>query len=66
MIKTVGKIYTIFMLFLAFLLFIILESSTYQMNPDLGIIAEAVYLVGIVVAIGMAGLPYIFDRANAK
>jgi len=66
MVKNVGKIYTIFMLVLASLLFIIMESSTYQMNPDLRIIAEAVYYVGIVAAIGMAGLPWIFNKANTK
>ena len=64
--KTLRVIYTVIMLLLAFLLFIIVESSTYQMTPDLRIIAEAVYYVGIVVAIGMAGLPWIFDKANTK
>jgi hypothetical protein len=34
------------------------------MNPDLRIIAEAVYYLGIVVAIGMAGLPWILNTAN--
>jgi surface polysaccharide O-acyltransferase-like enzyme len=66
MMKTLRVIYSVIMLLLAFLLFIIMESSTYQMNPDLRIIAEAVYYVGIVVAIGMAGLPWIFDKANTK
>jgi hypothetical protein len=61
-----GVTYTVIMLLLAFLLFIIMESSTYQMNPDLRIIANGVYSVGIVVAIGMAGLPWIFNKANAK
>jgi len=64
--KTLRVIYSVIMLLLAFLLFIIVESSTYQMTPDLRIIAEAVYYVGIVVAIGMAGLPWIFDKANTK
>jgi len=64
--KTVGKIYTIIMLGWAFLLFIGMESNTYQMNPDLRIIAEVVYYVGMVVAIGMAGLPWILDEVNAK
>ena len=64
--KTLRVIYSVIMLLLAFLLFIIMESSTYQMNPDLRIIAEAVYYVGIVVAIGMAGLPWILDKANTK
>jgi hypothetical protein len=63
-VKTVGKIYTTIMLGWAFLLFIIMESSTYQMNPDLRTIAKAVYYVGLVVSIGMAGLPWIFDKAN--
>jgi hypothetical protein len=64
--KTVGKIYTAIMLGWAILLFIGMESSTYQMNPDLRIIAEAVYYLGIVVAIGMAGLPWILNTANTE
>ena len=64
--KTPGVIFTIVMLALAFLLFISMESSTYQMNPDLRIIAEAVYSVGIVAAIGLAGLPWIFDEVEGK
>lgn len=66
MMKTVGVIYTTFMLFLAVLLFMSMESSTYQMLPDLRIIAKAVYYVGIVVAIGMAGLPWTFTKVNTE
>ncbi|MCP8310027.1 MAG: hypothetical protein L6N94_00790 [Candidatus Methylarchaceae archaeon HK01M] len=62
MMKNIGKVYSIFCIMLAFLLFIIMESSTYQMNPDLRMIAKAVYYVGIVVMIGMAGLPWIFNK----
>ena len=64
--KTVGKIYTTIMLGWAVLLFIGMESNTYQMNPDLRIIAQAVYYVGMVVAIGMAGLPWILNKANTE
>jgi len=64
--KTVGKIYTTIMLGYAILLFIGMESNTYQMNPDLRIIAKAVYYVGIVVALGMAGLPWILNKANTE
>ncbi len=64
--KAIGKIYTTIMLGWAALLFIGMESNTYQMNPDLRIIAEVVYYVGIVVAIGMAGLPWIFDKDKLK
>ena len=64
--KTVGKIYTAIMLGWAILLFIGMESSTYQMNPDLRIIAKAIYYVGMLVAIGMAGLPWILDKANTE
>ena len=66
MTRTVGKIYTTIMLGWAILLLIGMESSTYQMNPDLRIIAQAVYYVGIVFAIGMAGLPWILNKANTK
>ncbi|MCP8311901.1 MAG: hypothetical protein L6M37_02980 [Candidatus Methylarchaceae archaeon HK02M1] len=62
MMKNIGKVYSIFCIMLAFLLFIIMESSTYQMNPDLRMITKAVYYVGIVVMIGMAGLPWIFNK----
>ncbi|MDH5375650.1 MAG: hypothetical protein OEW95_07545 [Candidatus Bathyarchaeota archaeon] len=64
--RTPRIIFTIVMLVLAFLLFITMESSTYQMHPDLRIIAEGVYSVGIVVAMGLAGLPWIFDEVEGK
>lgn len=60
--KNVGIFYSAFCIILAFLLFVSMESSTYQMNFDLGIVARAVYYVGIVVVIGMAGLPWIFNK----
>jgi len=50
------------MLLFALLLFISMESSTYQMNPDQRIIAEAIYYVGIITAIGLAGLPWILKK----
>lgn len=59
MIKTRRVIYTIIMLLVALLLFMNMESSTYQMNPDLRIVARAIYYVGIITAIGLAGLPWI-------
>jgi hypothetical protein len=43
-----------------------MESSTYQMNLDLRIIARAIYYIGILVAIGMARLPWILNKANTK
>ena len=66
MTKTVGQIYTAVMLGWAILLLIGMESSTYQMLPDLRIIARAVYYVGMVVAIGMSGLPWVHYEANTK
>jgi hypothetical protein len=41
-----------------------MESSTYQMNPDLRIVAGAIYYVGMIAAIGLAGLPWILKSDN--
>ena len=61
--RTPRIVFTMVMLVLAFLLFITMMSSTYQMHPDLRTIANGVYSVGIVVAIGLAGLPWASDEA---
>jgi hypothetical protein len=64
--RTSRMIFTTIMLLLAFLLLITTMSSTYKMHPDLRTIADGVYSVGIVVAIGFAGLPWIFDEVEGK
>ncbi len=64
--RTSGIIFTTIMLLLAFLLWITMMSSTYRISPDARTIADGVYLVGIVVAIGLAGLPWIFDEEEDK
>jgi len=64
--RTSGIIFTTIMLLLAFLLWITMMSSTYRVSPDAATIADGVYLVGIVVAIGLAGLPWIFDEVEDK
>jgi hypothetical protein len=64
--RTSGIIFTTIMLLLAFLLWITMMSSTYRINPDARTIADGVYSVGIVVAIGLAGLPWIFDARAPK
>ena len=60
--KIAGIFYSLLCVVLAIFLFSSMESSTYQMNFDLRIVARAVYYVGIVVTIGMAGLPWIFNK----
>jgi len=64
--RTPRIVFTMVMLVLAFLLWITMMSSTYQMHPDLGTIADGVYSVGIVVAIGLAGLPWASDEVEGK
>jgi hypothetical protein len=64
--RTSGIIFTTIMLLLAFLLWITMISSTYRISPDARTIADGVYSVGIVVSIGLAGLPWIFDEVKGK
>ncbi len=64
--RTSKIIFTTIMLLLAFLLWITMMSSTYRIHPDMRTIADGVYSVGIVVAIGLAGLPWIFDEVEGK
>jgi len=64
--RTSKMIFTTIMLLLAFLLLMTMMSSTYRISPDARTIADGVYNVGIVVAIGLAGLPWIFDEVKGK
>jgi hypothetical protein len=65
-ISYVALAYSAIMLLAALLVYATMNFCTYRMDYALGVVARAVYHIGIVVAIGLAGLPWLLSAVNTK